>query len=361
MNTFLNIFSVRVPTNKNRILILDFIRGILILLVLYHHSGAYFSSYVLQFHMPALFILSGYTEFILNKKIKFSDYVKARFFRLIVPYLFFEMANLILFVGIQILSGTMDLSFVDAIKSIVTCINNSYMGLYGRLWFLPAMFVCSVFSFVIKEVISSNKTFAIALFIAVMMILSYISCYIIPFRLPFTIDTAFLGTAFFLIGHLCGKYIERYLNNKNRIYDILLIVGFAVLFVICNICADPVCHMFTNQYRSFPFMIIAAISGTALVFIFTKQFVPLFEKVHFINDIVIWYSVNSLATFPVHLTIKVLSIPILQYLGLNHWTILLVVMLLLNIPIVNIITHYCPVMLGCFKTRAKANRSHSDS
>lgn len=322
-------------------------------MVLYHHSGAPLNEYVLQFHMPALFILSGYTEFILNKKVNFLDYVRSRFTRLIVPYLFFEMANLILFVGIQILSGTMDLSFVDAIISIVVCINNSYTGLYGRLWFLPAMFVCSVFSYVIKKKVSGNKPLIITLFIAVMLAFSYISCYIVPFRLPFTIDIAFLGTAFFLIGHLFGKYIQQYLDSKNSIYDILLFVGFAVLFLLCNILANPVCHMFTNQYHSFPFMIIAAISGTALVFIFTKLFAPLLQKVQLINNLVVWYSVNSLATFPVHLTIKVLSIPILRHLGIYHWAILLAAMLLLNIPIVNVITQYCPVMLGRFNNTCK--------
>ena len=351
MNTLLNIFSVRVPINKNRIFILDFIRGILILLVLYHHSGAPLNQYVLQFHMPALFILSGYTEYILNKKVTFLDYVKSRFFRLIVPYLFFEIANFILFIGMQILSGTVNVSFIDAVKSIAGCVNNSYMGLYGRLWFLPAMFVCSIFSFVIKEMLSGNKPLFIALFIAVMIVFSYISSALIPFRLPFTIDIAFLGTAFCLIGHLCGRYIETYLNNKKRIYDILLLVGFAILFAICNICADPVCHMFANQYSNFPFMIIAAISGTALVFASAKLFAPLFEKVHFIKDIVIWYSINSLATFPVHLTIKVFSIRIWGYLGIYHWALILIGMLILTIPIVNFITQYCPMMLGRFKMR----------
>ena len=356
MNTLRNIFSVNAPTNKNRILILDYIRGILIMLVLYHHSGAPFSLYVLQFHMPALFLLSGYTEFILNKKVSFFDYVKSRFLRLIIPYLFFEAANLILFVGIQIFSGTLDVLFVDAIKSIVECTNNSYIGLYGRLWFLPAMFVCSIFSYIIKNMIANNKPFVIAIFIAGMIACSYTSCYLIPFRLPFTIDIAFLGTAFFLAGHLCGKCINQYLNIKKHVYDIVLLAAFSVLFIICNMFAYPVCHMFANQYNDFLFMIISATSGTALVFIFVKMLTPLLQKAHLINNIIVWYSVNSLATFPVHLTIKVFCIPILLHFGFYHWTILLGVMLFLTVPIVNIITQSFPFMLGYIKTRSKASK-----
>jgi len=73
------------------VLYLDFVRGILILLVLYHHSMAPYNEYILQFHMPALFILSGYTEYIINKDKSLGKYIKSKFLRLIVPYFSFEV------------------------------------------------------------------------------------------------------------------------------------------------------------------------------------------------------------------------------------------------------------------------------
>ncbi len=246
MNKLLDIFSIRVPINKNRILILDFIRGMLVFSVLYHHAGSPFGPYVLQFHMPALFILSGYTESILNKNTSFFKYVKSRFFRLVVPYFFFEIANLILYVLINLFIKTMDFSFTLAIKDITTCLNSSYTGLYGRLWFLPAMFVCSVFSYIIKAILCKNKHFIIALFIPVMLIFSYISSYIIPFRLPFTIDIAFLGTAFFLLGHICQGAITYICESKNHPLNLLLLIFFSALFILCNKIANPICYMYIN-------------------------------------------------------------------------------------------------------------------
>ena len=53
--------------------------------------------YVMQFHMPALFVLSGYTEFCIKKKTSFGAYVKAKFLRVIVPYFCFELLYLILY------------------------------------------------------------------------------------------------------------------------------------------------------------------------------------------------------------------------------------------------------------------------
>jgi hypothetical protein len=77
----------------------------------------------------------------------------------------------------------------------------------------------------------------------------------------------------------------------------------------------------------------------------------LLKKNPVLTDIVFWYSINSLTVFPVHLTIKVLSIPLLAKIGLNHWSCLFFLMFFFSIPIVNIINVYFPFMLGTFKSK----------
>lgn len=341
------VFNIKVNDSANRKSYLDFVRGILILLVLYHHANAPFSSYVLQFHMSALFILSGYTEFLLNKKKPFLAYVKSKFFRLIIPYICFEVLNLIAFVLIKCLLGQMDFSFGDACISIVTCINNSYTGLYGRLWFLPAIFVASIFAYLIKR-ITKNNTYLVLICCVLMFALSYISSSMLPCRLPFTIDIAFLGTALFLLGHICGNIIRVIFEGKKLWVLLLCLVVLGFLFILCNIIADPACYMHMNQYSDFPFMVLCAVSGTAIVFIIARCLFPVITKITILKNIVCWYSVNSLTVFPVHLTIKVLSIPILKLIGLNNWACLLTIMFIVTIPIVNIISNYFPFMLGVF-------------
>ena len=181
-----------------------------------------------------------------------------------------------------------------------------------------------------------------------MFTLSYISCNVIPFRLPFTIDIAFLGTAFFLLGHLCGKGIKYIFEKKSLSFDFILLIISGALFVLCNRYTNPVCYMYINKYDDFPFMVVCAILGTVMSFVLAKFATRIFDKISFLRNIVMWYSVNSLAVFPVHLTIKVLSIPVLSHLGLNNWFCLLILMFGLTIPIVNIITKYFPFLLGEF-------------
>jgi len=246
------------------------------------------------------------------------------------------------------MDGNIELPYTDAFISIVTCVNNSYVGLYGRLWFLPAIFVCSIFAYLIKNVVCMKKSGLVAVFCIIMFVLSYVSDAVIPFRLPFAIDISFLGTAFFLIGHLCGSKIECLFENKKCFLDIALFAIAIVLFILCNIYKDPVCYMYINEYNDFSFMVICAVCGTLLTFIVSKYLLLIFEKLSLIKNIILWYSVNSLAVFPVHLTIKVLSIPLLSRLGFNNWVCLFLVMFVLTIPVVNIINNYLPFMVGTF-------------
>ena len=347
MKFITNLFKLGNAPSANRIGYLDFIRGVFILLVLYHHSEAPYGRYILLFHMPALFILSGYTEYILNREKPFLTYVKSKFHRLIVPYFCFEILNLLLYLLFQRYLEKSYFTIGEAFVSIVACINNNYIGLYGRLWFLPAIFFSSVFSYLIKTHSKGNPSI-IAAWCAVMFVLSYVSSRIIPHRLPFTIDTAFLGAAFSLIGYLFGNAIKNVFDNRNYWLDFLFLAVSAVVFVLCDQIADPVCLMYDNQYNDFPFMVICAIAGSAIVFIFAKYLFFATDKLPLLKKLILWYSNNSLAFFPMHLTVKIFSIIPLFYLSCYHWSSLLTMMFIFTVPAVNFITLYMPFMLGNF-------------
>ena len=345
-----NAFNIESHHSGNRIDYLDFVRGIFILLVLYHHATAPLHTYISQFHMPALFILSGYTEFLLNRKKPFLAYVKSKFFRLIVPYICFEVLNLLAYFFMKLLFLNVEFSFSDACISIITCINNTYTGLYGRLWFLPAIFIVSIFSYFIKH-ITKNNTYLVSLFCLLAFALSYISASVLPDRLPFTIDIAFLGTAFFLLGHICGNLIRSFFEGSKHLLTVLCLIVFGFLYILFNKIASPACHMYINEYSDFPFMILCATLGTAIVFIVAKYLFYVVAKITVIKNIIYWYSVNSLAVFPIHLTVNALARPLLRRVGLDNWICLFIIMLISTIPIVNIISNYFPFMLGSFNRK----------
>lgn len=145
------IFSIRNEQQENRVELLDFLRGAAMLLVLLHHSDAPFGAWLLAFHMPLMFVLSGYTMFRHQKKWKFWDYFKNRVMRLVVPYFLFEGLNLFVWCTSLILQGGwQDLS--EAVTTIVTCVNtDAYTGYYGRLWFWPCMFVSDILFYFITK------------------------------------------------------------------------------------------------------------------------------------------------------------------------------------------------------------------
>ena len=104
-------------------------------------------------------------------------------------------------------------------------------------------------------------------------------------------------------------------------------------------------------------MVLCALSGTIMFFIAVKILAPLIQRIPPVREGIVWYSVHSLAVFPVHLTIKVLSIPLLEQVSCHHWAVLFLLMISLSIPLVNLITIYCPWMLGQFSKRIKARWS----
>lgn len=152
-----------------------------------------------------------------------------------------------------------------------------------------------------------------------------------------------------------GRYLWDLFEKRNYLLDIVLFMLSGILFVLCNKYADPVCYMYINEYHDFPFMVICAVCGTMPVFIFAKYFMHILGNISFIKNIILWYSINSLTVFPVHLTIKVLFIPLLSKLGMNNWFCLFLLMFVLTIPIVNIINIYFPFIAGNFSYKKVKN------
>ena len=102
--------------------------------------------------------------------------------------------------------------------------------------------------------------------------------------------------------------------------------------------------MYINSYSEYTVAICAAISGSIAYIIIGGYLYCMMNRLKILKNIVLWYGTNSLAIFPVHLTIKMM---ILWYMpAFSQWYVLFFIMLLFSIPVVNIITRYLPFMLG---------------
>lgn len=338
----IRIFSLKTNSPLKRDNLIDFLRGGAMIFVLLHHSGFPLGDYILAFHMPLFFVISGYlSNNIGGYERSFKPYVKAKFKRLVIPYFAFEILNLFIWCAKMTLENK-GLPGIESIISILTCINNGYTGLYGRLWFLPCMFVADIYVWLIVKCFKSK--FSQILSVLFLFALSLVTVKMIPFRLPFTIDTAFFAAAFVLLGYCFSDIIKTLLNNGNVVEKAFLAIGTLLYLWYSVRHTEAKVYMFINLYGEYTVSICGAICGCIAFLIIGSYVYRAVEKIEILKNFVLWYGKNSLATFPVHLTIKMLLI--WYFSSLTMWYTMFLIMLLLNIPIVNVITIYFPFMLG---------------
>jgi len=342
--------------SAGRIELLDFLRGMGMLLVVIHHAEVPHGDWILLFHMPYLFLLSGYTTFLRAKQQSFASFVKGRFFRLVIPYFLFEGVNLAVWCGSLILQGGwQDLS--EALIAIVTCVNTEgYTGYYGRLWFWPCMFLSDILFYWIRRFAPqkerSRNVYHI-LMLAALIGLSWVTTRVLPFRLPFTADTAFMAAVFLLVGYALGKQISWLLQKSHLLTDLILLVLSLYLMRISYLNGNAACLMYTNKFGPYHATLCAACSGITAWLILSKWLYRLCDSSRLVKPVVLWYGYHSLCTFPAHFSVKMcffLNVP--PYM--RQWRYMLPVMLLLNVPVVHLITKYFPFMLGKFPERKKA-------
>lgn len=295
--------------------------------------------------MPFFFILSGYTVAIKSNRSQqqFGKFVIKKAKRLIIPYFSFEIINLLIwYIRCMVLGKSIHI--VSPLISIVLCINtDAYSGLCGRLWFLPCMFVSSIFFYFCKRYISHNQ--GLICVTGICFFISWFTFKIIPWRLPFTIDTAFMATAFLLIGYWGKNTISFLLNKGHILIDVIICLLMLGMLYSTYRTDRAKMLMYINEYGDYIYSILGAIGGSFAYLLIAKYFYFFVSKISLFNNFVLWYSYNSLATFPVHLQIKCVLL-LFGFSWTGIWWILFFVMLFGNIIVVNIISNYLPFLLG---------------
>lgn len=192
--------------DNQRIKYYDTAKGILILLVVIGHIlnranpeydiklYSVIQGFILSFHMPAFFIISGLL--IKNEKWKdlsFSKFLLNKFKTLIIPYLFFEVIGAIY-------------------QTVVLGTQNFFWGIYNLLtvncnvganWFLPAMFVSSLLYFLYTKI--ENKWIG-GIFATAFLF----SSWVIPNGgLWETLARGLMGFSFIYLGNITKSFFDK--------------------------------------------------------------------------------------------------------------------------------------------------------
>src|SRR5689334_23587470 len=195
---------------SKRIEYMDIARGIGILLVVLGHNdfevlSLFARQLIYSFHIPLFFFLSGY---FVNTSLSFFDFFKKRFNGLLKPFLF--TLFLIYFTSISFEK----MGFNTAITRIVKALYGTghYID-WVQLWFLPELFVVSLYAFIFITLVSKlhNRwiTWGILLLTLVASLpflktfypftISLLGKQYELYGLPFGLDLVFLSGFFFIL------------------------------------------------------------------------------------------------------------------------------------------------------------------
>lgn len=338
---FMELFKINNEDTKTRIEIFDFFKGGSVLLVLLHHVGIPGGKYILAFHMPLFFILSGYiyehTKTIENKTSFLFFRQKAE--KILIPYLGFEFINLLL----SLILVAEKINLLKAFISIFFCINsNEYMGISLRLWFLPCIFVSEIWFYWIVKFIGEKKVrYFIPLFF---FLASRMLNLVMTFRLPFTLDISLMATGFIL----CGYYLCPIVKKIEKTISIRLSrFMFVMCFVFFGISAylNERLLMYIDEYGNYFLAIISALTGSYL-FLWTLKRIYKEIRNGKIYNYILFLGRNSLLFFPIHLILLFVTEKIIKRMGLNMWWIKLIIVGIVCIPVINFVRIYLPFLSG---------------
>ncbi len=307
-------------SENNRLHYLDLARGAGIILVILGHIsylGEGSRIFIVSFHMPLFFVISGLLIFLRKEEERDLTYsLKNKAVRMMVPYYLYSLLGILIYIFYYLLTGR-DGGWPTVISDIVQTLT-----LYGFsvMWFLPAIFGAEVLFLLLLKKTPFPLILTIILTAAAM---------ILNFRLEaanalYGLNTAF--SVFHLIAVMllripicasfvaAGYYIAKYWSKLKATgpdrfprlavpADLLIgadALGLAVVFSRINGVTDLHFLIFNNVF----FYYVAALSGSMGLILICKAFEAAAGTPPL--KLLSYFGINSLTIMVTHLNFYVL-------------------------------------------------------
>lgn len=262
---------------SKRIGAIDIARGIgILLVVLAHNDFGYISQYgydvIYSFHMPLFFFLSGY---FIHTNISFIEFFKKRFHTLLKPFLF--TLFIIYFTSVSFEK----MAFGTALRRIGKSLYGT--GVYidwVQLWFLPHLFVVSLYAFVFIVILGklNNRWLRWGILLATLAVSMPFLKSFYPFSvsllgnnyelfgLPFSLDLVLLSGFFFILGSEV-----RQITTENIFSNYFLLAGTGMSIFALNYFIHSPIDFNTRTYSSLFINTTEAILGILFVLALSRQ------------------------------------------------------------------------------------------
>jgi len=262
---------------SKRIEYLDIARGIGILLVVLGHNdfeaiSVFVHQVIYSFHIPLFFFLSGY---FINTSNSFFDFFKKRFNSLLKPYFF--TIFLIYFTSVSFEKMGFNMAITRIVKSLYG--TGHYID-WVQLWFLPELFVVSLYAFLFITLLSKlqNRWIRWGILLATLALsLPFLKTFY-PFTisvfgkqyelygLPFGLDLVFLSGFFFILGNEI-----RQVTFEKTFDNLFILIGTGAGLIILNSLFTYEIDFNIRQYESFLVNTIEAILGILFILALSRQ------------------------------------------------------------------------------------------
>ena len=302
--------STKTAPLAKRVEYVDIAKGIGITLVVMAHNdfaliSPFAHKFIYSFHMPMFFFMSG---MFFKPDIPFWTFVRQRFNRVLRPFLF-----MILFIFFTSISFS-KVSILEASRRIVKAMYGTGQYLdWVQLWFLPHLFVVSLFVYffvrTIRQPLLFRLRWAILVVLYVVGVLSINLFY--PFELnllgkdftlyglPFSLDLVLVSGFFFTLAYELNQ--TRYPSLLESPWTLLM----AALMLIFLVWYFPAKIDFNIRwFDSLPINTIEALLGILLILAVSKQM----ERISWLSYVFKYLGQSSLI-------ILVFQVPIQDYWG----------------------------------------------
>ncbi|MGD8406542.1 MAG: acyltransferase family protein [Anaerolineales bacterium] len=264
--------------SAKRIEYIDIAKGIGILLVALAHAdislfSPYLHKFIYSFHMPLFFFLSGY---FFNPETPFWTLLKKRFNSILKPY-FVTIA----LIYIASLSFT-NMRFMNAFGRILKSLyGTGYYIDWVQLWFLPSLFVTSLFAFIFYRAVLihiDNRYVRWLILLGVQTVALLFLDRFYPFSisllgkdyelygLPFNLDLALLSGFFYIMGNEI-----RHTISEKIFGNLWILLGTGGALILLTSLFEQRVDFNTRVFESFSINTAEAILGILLALAVSKQ------------------------------------------------------------------------------------------
>ncbi len=362
--------------NKNvtqgRIEWVDSYKGILMLLVVFHHImntvylgnnwwGEIFTEPFKSLRMPAFFFISG---FLLSKKYdNFSYFFKHRSRQIVLPYFIFFMLNYLVWLLFTRHYTPSDLTLLDPFYGLLKGTTERtdggalYMLTASPLWFVTTLFIAEIYFFTIKTFFKNNiQILGVLVLFSLAGFFSNYLFHTLDIRPWWNMNVALTAAVFYGLGYLVktNNLINK-INVKNpylRLLTMTLLLAISFSLSMINTVS-----MSTNGLGNPILFYIAAFSGIFGMVLFVKlKFVQhnrFFEYLGKNTYLILAFHILAIY-FANDLIVYIAEIPKETYTHSLIWTIVyMIVMMMLMKIIIEFFNRYLPFILKSKKTLQK--------